>query len=334
MDIKQLDLIEVATAYGAQLTYKGSGEYGGNCPICGNSIESENGGYSDRFTVKPDRSLWFCRTAYQDGVHQHYGDAADLVQLVEGVTYPQAVNILQKRQFHSKQPAAQAAVKTRPQNMFDVVFWNGLNKKFENQFLVYDWANEYLGQRGFRLDTLQEFGIGAGFRQGVAAITIPWYDRMGNLIGGKYRIIDGALKNPDNGKLQRYLVWQNSNISGCLYGWHSHEIERKRTLFLCEGEFNAISIFQALNYKVDVLSTGSMNAHITEESVQQIRQWEQVYVWTDEQRMLDQWRTAIGANVKGGWTSPVIDGCKRDANSMLLCGELYDFLVTSAQRTT
>lgn len=122
MDIKQLDLIEVATAYGAQLTYKGSGEYGGNCPICGNSIESENGGYSDRFTVKPDRSLWFCRTAYQDGVHQHYGDAADLVQLVEGVTYPQAVNILQKRQFHSKQPAAQAAVKTRPQNMFDVVF--------------------------------------------------------------------------------------------------------------------------------------------------------------------------------------------------------------------
>lgn len=145
---------------------------------------------------------------------------------------------------------------------------------------------------------------------------------MNNLIGGKWRIIDGSL---------RYAVWKNSNIAGYLYGWHTHGIERQRTLILCEGEFNAMSIYQSLGGRVDVLSTGSQNARITTELAEQIRQWSQVYLWTDEQKTLAQWRTAIGAQVKGGWTSPVIDDYKRDANSMLLDGELYDFLVASAQ---
>jgi len=321
MDIKQIDLIEVAEAYGAELRYKGSGEYGGNCPICGNPLEKADGDYSDRFTVKPDRSQWYCRTAYQDGTHQHFGDAADLVQLVEGVSYPQAVNILKSKRFHKTATPAQAALKEKPLNMFDAVYWNDLNNKFQNRFMALDWAREYTGQRGFRLDTLLTFGIGAGFRQGVAAITIPWYDRMGNLIGGKYRLLDGA---------QRYAVWQNSNIAGFLWGWHTHQIERQRTLILVEGEMNSMSIYQSLGGRVDVLSTGSQNARITTELADRIKLWDQVYLWCDQDKTLDQWRTAIGAKVKGGWTSPVIDGYKRDANSMLLDGHLYDFMVASA----
>lgn len=134
MDIKSVDLIELAEAYGAELRYKGSGEYGGNCPICGNPLEKADGDYSDRFTVKQDLARWYCRTAYQDGTHQHFGDAADLVQLVEGVNYPAAVKILENKRFHS-QPltAAHTVAKAKPLNMFDAGYWTNANNKFQDQ---------------------------------------------------------------------------------------------------------------------------------------------------------------------------------------------------------
>ena len=316
-NIRQLyDLVEVASAYGAELRRVGWNLYAGSCPICNDG--------DDRFSINTTDNHWYCRKAHDEGLHHPYaGDALDLVCAVENVPVKSGLQLLRSKNFHQAQPMAVAALKTKPQNAFDVDYWIGANNKFQNEFINNSIVMEYMSNRGFRFDVLNHFGIGAGYRQGIQAITIPWYDRFGGLIGGKYRLLDGA---------QRYAVWRGSNIMGCLFGWQSHGIKRKQALFLCEGELNAVSILQALNYEVDVLSTGSQHWRLNDDLAAQIGQWERVYLWTDGQTTLDQWRKAIGANVKCGWTSPIVKGQKLDANSMLLSGELYGFIVASAQK--
>lgn len=299
--LRQISLLDVLGSYGVPMRYKGKDEYGGDCPICGD----KNG-----FSVDMGKRMWFCHRAYKRRNHKHYGDVINLVELIERVEFMDAVRILEQRNFgHVEQTAA-----TYP-SFFLSKSWINRNNEFQANLVQTSWATSYLEQRAIELETAIRYGVGCGYRQHVAAMTLAWYDRSGELVSGRYRLLDGCL---------RYACWKGCSVKDRLYGWHALSHRRHDTLLIVEGEWNCISINQAMGDAVDVLSTGSENFLMSDEVVEQVAPWPLIYLWVDSQVTLDKWLAALPQ--AKGWTSPVKDGQKFDANAILQRGTLRTYL--------
>ena len=111
------------------------------------------------------------------------------------------------------------------------------------------------------------------------------------------------------------------------------------TLLLCEGELNALSIWQAARAigldRLDVLSFGSESMAGGDLAREQAARYQRVLVWADKAGIA----RAIMAEMPGarGLRSVERDGQKLDANALLQAGALGDFLraaLDRAQRAT
>ena len=103
--------------------------------------------------------------------------------------------------------------------------------------------------------------------------------------------------------------------------------EDLRTLVLCEGELNAISIWQQCHeWNWDVLSLGSESAKLTPAAIDYANRFERVIIWMDRTEIVK----LLMHEVKGayGVNSPKFGDKKRDANDMLMDGRLAEFLAT------
>jgi len=176
-------------------------------------------------------------------------------------------------------------------------------------------AASYLLGRGIYPRTWEAFGLGFAPRVYVPstdetgpAISIPWY-RQGELVGIRFRFLEeqsGYTKT----------AYAGSNFSGTLYGGHA--IKGRESLILCEGELNAITIWQETD-EFDALSIGSETTAITPAMQRHLgERWQSIYMWVDKSERAEY----LALQFPG---AQVIES-EQDANELLQAGELEEIL--------
>lgn len=188
----------------------------------------------------------------------------------------------------------------------------------------------YLAGRGLTPETWRAWGLGftraawdPKLRASRAAVVIPW--QRDKITALKYRF----LTVPDGG-----LRYTSKGGGQCLAFGLGLAGRHFSTLWLCEGELNALALWQSLSDRRavnwDVVSFGAegnaLNATVSALAAQYL----QVIVWTDEP---DKAAAAMAA-IPGafGLRSPNVNGQKLDANDLLRLGKLGDFTKATQAR--
>jgi hypothetical protein len=194
-------------------------------------------------------------------------------------------------------------------------------------------GRDYLTERGIRPDMWIAFGLGYGevwnIKAGKAwpALWLPWQNRQ--LTAIQYRFL-GVAKDDTNA--DRY--GQLKGGSRYLFGMqHCMEAEpgQLHTLFLVEGELNAVSVFQCIygQYPCDVVSYGPQsnitNQQVAEMAAKVAKRYRRVVLWADEPETAQKAMGAMPDEVKVmPVRSPTRNGHKHDANYLLQHGQLDD----------
>jgi hypothetical protein len=118
-------------------------------------------------------------------------------------------------------------------------------------------AKQYLADRGLTEETIKHFGL--GYRPNTDAISIPIYGKSGSLDSVSYRFLD-----PNN--KQRYQHKNNSmwTKGDCLYNARALVFE-DGPVYVCEGMFDAMSIWQLGFKRVVGIMGGTLNDHQVKE---------------------------------------------------------------------
>jgi hypothetical protein len=183
----------------------------------------------------------------------------------------------------------------------------------------------------FRLGFDQAVSLpGTAGKQTAAAICIPWY-RGHQLCAVRFRFLTEQAYVDAQGQPRRtkQTALAGSVFAGGVYGGQALLgcAEAYRTLLLCEGEFNAISIWQVHHEAaLDVLSFGSEGAKLTPALIAYAKRYARVIVWADRPTITEQIMQAIPGAC--GVHSPPLDGRVADANDLLRKGWLGEFLAT------
>lgn len=235
-----------------------------------------------------------------------------------------------------------------------------------------DPGREYLLGRGIEPHCWERFNL--GYRPDVplpgtwldekkdyvqprqAAIVMPWY-RQGKVMAIRYRFLkmheyaDAKGKSTD----AKQTAQPGSYFEDGIYGGHAmpeytwmkvehsegKRIEALRTLVICEGELNAISIWQTTEpWNWDVLSLGSESAHFPQVVIDQLAMhFGRVLIWMDRSGRAREEMARIGPVAFGVNSVPVVENGKpvlgangkpkqKDANDLLREGHLGGFLAT------
>lgn len=196
-------------------------------------------------------------------------------------------------------------------------------------------GRDYLIERCINRDMWSAFGLGYAdtwnvkAKRTMPALWIPWQDSKITAI--QYRFL-GVGK--DDKTASRYE--QLAGGARYLFGLqHCMEADpgQLHTLFLVEGELNAISIFQCIYgmYPCDVVSYGPQsniaNRDVAEMAAKLAKRYQHVIVWADEPATA---QDAMGIMPDGikllPVRSPIRDGNKHDANYLLQHGQLDDIV--------
>lgn len=336
---KTIDLITLAGQYTKLSRASGTKEMMGPCPRCGGV---------DRFHVKIGG--FFCRQCKRmEDNHDIWYDQIDFVRWMDNCDFVTAVEKLTgaKPMTTVKQPVA--PMKTS--QAIDHSHYTGWTEKAtdiaraaHDTLLMDGDGAEYLESRGIMPNAWLAFKL--GFAPAVAlpgtwdgkehvqpkqpAIVIPWY-RGGKVTGIRYRFLATHEYTNLEGKEVKVKTTSlhDSDFTGVLYGGQALLgcAEQARTLVLCEGELNAISIWQmASPWNFDVLSLGSESAKLTPAMIDYANRFERVIVWMDKADLVKQLMASIGGSY--GISSPVIENRKQDANAMLQAGQLGGFIAS------
>jgi hypothetical protein len=332
---KHVDMVQLASRYIELRRHAAGGELEGPCPKCGGK---------DRFIVDPHG--WFCRQCKPfDKDHGWYGPV-DFVMWMHGFGFLEAVAYLTGAQMttptitRTQATVTTPAVEPQPQDWRDKA---GREADAAHLRLMAGEEGEahraYLTQRGLLPATWAAFGVGAGegwytlTNHPEPAIVMPWR-RGGQVVALRYRFIDPPLvQKPDELVFNKMLSKSGSRFGGLLFGGQAllGAGERQRTLVICEGEMNAMSIWQVgHDAGVDVLSIGSESSTITDPMIQYAAQYRHRIVWMDKQEQAKRVGDAFGAQVAA--RSPTIGEREYDANALLITGRLGAFLATLRAR--
>ena len=279
---KRVSVVSLAGRY-SQLRKVSAHEWAGPCPKCGGS---------DRFHVKEDR--FFCRQCNAKG-----GDGITFVRWMQsGLSFTDAVAQLTggtlpsatQRKPERRQPSKQA-IAPDWQRKATLTLQAAQERLLEMES---ERGQEYLLGRGIEPQTWLQFGLGyrpntpipgSDGKETAPAICMPWY-AGGKLTAIRYRFLevqDGHKQTAEPG----------SQFAGRLFGgqglphWLSFsssdgKFERMCDLVICEGEINAVSIWQvAGDTNLHVLSLGSESAKLTDAMVAFAKRYRHVIVWAD-----------------------------------------------------
>jgi len=320
MDVAQLkasaNLIDVAAQY-VELRKATQGEYCGPCPFCGGD---------DRFHVFIDG--FFCRPG--PGHCGRKGDAIDFIKEIKHVDFKEACVILGGGASSDNAPLKPIA---HSANGHTEYVWDEEKRKAEllksHEQLLQATAKgaqqcmAYLESRGLTLDTIKAFRLGyraVGLpstegKQKELSVAIPWLDPKGHLIAVKYRFIDKHVYLDKDGKEQIDRMTSRGSNKDHAFGWQA--IRNTDTLYIVEGEINAMSIWQASTF--DVLSVGSMQKmkHLPDEIIEAAKNYKRVVVWSDEREFSEAAAKTLGATVVT---------TEQDANALLQADKLNDAL--------
>lgn len=338
----RFDLLAYAQQH-TELRKVAAGEWAGPCPRCGGS---------DRFHVRAD--VWFCRQCKYNDAHP-WQDAITLVQMIENCTFNDALARMAGNAITTpperRRPVA-TAKKEQPSAWKSPQWQREARRALEAaQSRLYDTddptgepGRAYLADRGIRYDMWVAFGLGiadawnnkAG--RPMPAIWIPWQNREITYITARFIGVQKDDKGADRfgpafGRKLQPSDDARYNGQRFLFGLqHCTDADpgRLHTLFLVEGELNAVAVFQCTfgQYPCDVLSFGPrsqlLNADVTGLAAKVAQRYRRVLVWADEP----------GDALKAAGTipnaipvrSPTINGRECDANALLADGLLADVI--------
>ena len=186
-------------------------------------------------------------------------------------------------------------------------------------------GRDYLAGRNLAEHTWLAWRIGfadafvpGSTKERAPAILLPWRTTAGKLVAIRYRFLTGTPK---------MTAEPGSAFAGRLFGAQllpeQNDPVAHRTLLVCEGEFNCMSIWQVShNSAVDVVSLGSETAHIPDAAVQFAQRYGRRMVWSDKPSVAQRLMQQLGAY---GVASP--NGL--DANDLHQQRKLGGFLATA-----
>lgn len=327
-DVKErFDLVSYADQR-SELRKVAAGEWAGPCPMCGGD---------DRFHVRADG--WFCRHCK----NEPWQDAIELVRALESCSFNDAMARMAGNAFalppEQRRSVASFSKKEQPA---DWAAKAGAVLATAQEALYSDKDTrgaEYLTRRGLTPATWQRFGLGYALcslpgtwnaetkectYEPQPAILLPWYAGR-RLVAVRYRFLEvhtyiDARKNEQTNKQGARF---GSEFSGRVFGGQAlaRVCEEKRTLVICEGEINAMSIYQvAGETSVDVLSLGSESQRLTPAMAAYARRFRHVIAWADRPEvakgLMEDLPGAYGVASPGG----------QDANDLLRAGHLGGYL--------
>lgn len=254
VDLSQVDLLAVIgrDTHVKRVAATWGGEYAGACPFCGGK---------DRFRVWPtdgDRGRWWCRQCGRGG------DAIAYLQERDALTFREACERLGAVVVESPRPAARPAI---PDVEPPGPQWQNRARAFVTWCQARLWeptgaaALDYLRGRGLTDETIRRWGLGFNpqrWRRPAAAwgldgepvnlaagIVIP-HEADGHLWGVKIRLLETF--QAGDGRMIKYTSIRGGKTA--LVGvdlWGG-----KTALVLCEGEFDAMILWQQAADLVDV----------------------------------------------------------------------------------
>lgn len=338
---KESDIVEVALSFGVKLeSESGNREFSGACPRCGGT---------DRLHVSRATNGWFCREC--NGLERHgWKDAIEFVTYYGRVDFRTAVERLTGRQMEGKSPmqkniTAPASVESSlspvegsridDSDKFDPTYWVPRYERSVALLADDSGARQYLEERGFERKTWERFGFGfdpavavpgTDGKQRAPAIVMPWFGG-GQLRALRYRFLSAqqqptgkTVKQTGRGS-PKGLFFGGLGLEGFQAFQTDKPTERLRCLFVCEGEMNAMSIWQAAHpARVDVVSIGSQDSKLTAPMLDFVARYGDVIVWLDQPDRSANVVSAIRERVPHvlGIASPK----DNDANDWLKLGKL------------
>jgi len=323
-----LDLIGRDTQL-VRVASTGGGEYAGPCPFCGGS---------DRLHVQPRRpggGRWFCRQCTP-----RWRDALDYVRRREGAGLHEAVALLTAWASLSPLPTPQGISATGEPGRRSKAGWQREAERElrSAQTLLNDAAGgepgrAYLSGRAILSAAWQAWGLGYlhAWHPQLAtrrpAICLPW--RSGGVIEAvQYRFIPAPGANGDQAadvpKGERFS--QRKGGRRVLFGLDL--AQGRDGIVLCEGELNALSLWQALAPRgYDVVSWGPQGNILRDQVAAAgsalVDRYRRVIVWADALPLAVEALRLIGAGRRG--LAVCSDG-GLDANDRLRRGDLDEFL--------
>lgn len=313
-----VDLRDLAALH-TTLHKHAAGELAGPCPKCGGT---------DRFHVKAD--WWYCNQCYHyDNGEPH--DAIAFIRWLDGCDFVTACQKLGSGDLPAATHRREAEHKPKAWRGDD---WQRKQKRTAREAIARlatdagQPGRDYLTGRGLRRETWEAFKVGfitwrrRGWPAARPGVVIPWVIG-GHITALKIRFTDttGAERE------QRYdspAGGEQTLFGTPLAGSHWD------TLILCEGELNAMSLWQTVQDighgdHVDVLSFGAEGGAKSGLVVDLARKYRRVVVWVDQGDKARDLAGTIGGDVLA-LQSPEIDGKKYDANDALQAGLLADVL--------
>lgn len=311
------------------------GEYAGPCPFCGGT---------DRFHVVPAAGKWYCRHCHPRG-----GDAIDYVQRRERVAFQAAIALLTGAARLPPRPASPAYAKPSADAAWTRPAWQHAAQLLVEQAQdALDapegaGARAYLTGRGLHPATWQAWRLGCrwgwhpALQQKLPAITLPWHAPAGELMAVQYRFFTPpgvATAGCAAGLGKRDRFGQKAGGDRQLFGLPLRQ--GRGTLILCEGELNAVSLWQDAHTWADVLSFGAQDAaaFLDTGGKPSLRQaqllvalqklavpYRQVIVWADEEP-----RAVAAATRIAGPQGHALWSDGGDANDWLQAGRLAERL--------
>lgn len=338
---KSVDLRELASRY-TELRRESARELAGPCPKCGGN---------DRFHVAAD--FFFCRQC-----HPKRGDVFELLQWRHGVSFKKAASMLgggidaapaEKRQVGRKERHGAMPAWDEAKQLAKL-------KKDQTALVLATDGQEYLFSRGLTSETWRAFGLGYCPRMSLPntwvadkgefsypqqpAITMPWY-HDGRLVAVRYRFLklhtykdaegkerlgqnDKGVKVKGYGPTSGHVFGMQvippfCNQPDCS-GFHNYTL---RTLIICEGEINAMSIWQVAHItSLDVLSFGGQDQKLAPWVINHAERYGTVICWADRTEVAKRLQQAIRGSF--AVSSEMCGG--QDANDLLKTGQLGRYL--------
>ncbi len=323
---KEVDLLALAGA-DTELRRIAAHEYAGPCPFCGGT---------DRFHVQPDSGRWFCRQCTGEPNQTGWRDAIDYIRRRQQVGFTDAVACL-SRPARLPPPSRRRSTGVVPGHRlaWKLPAWQlAADSDLEQAQATLASAEgevgrSYLAGRGLCPATWQAWGLGLARlwhpqrHDHFPALLLPWW------MGRRLRAVQHRYIAPGLDRHERY--GQRAGGQRLLFGLQL--LAKRPTLFLVEGELNALSLWQVGHDQADVLSWGPqgnlMRPQVLALASLLARRYRRLVVWADE---LDLARLGLGA-LKAFASLPA-GACAigspegRDANDLLQAGELAAFLQT------
>lgn len=310
---RAVDMLPLVQQY-TKLHRESVHEWSGPCPMCGGK---------DRLHVKG--AAWFCRNCAPVG-DKGWHNAIDFLMRMEHMDFKTAVASLTGENNSYTPPVRihenpEEPVRQAEQSPEWIANAEAILSFAQAQGSGHE-GYEYLLKRGIQPATWEAFGIGFGEWRDCPSVIIPWY-RAGKLTAIRYRFTMPVVA-PD-GEERRMVYEPSSHVAGVLFGGQNVllSMARNRTLVLCEGELNAISIYQVAHHAgVDVLSFGSETARLSPAAIDIACTYRMVIVWADKLDIAREKANKIPGAI--AFASP--EGL--DANDMLRDGKLGGVLTT------